>query len=1545
MFLSPTSYDAARIWTPCVDSLWERCTWEIEVVVPRFLEGEGEVHPVVVIASGELIEQVTHPHDSHKVVFYFIQTNAASVQHMSLAAGAFHIVQVPSVGESQKPILAFGLPGQAPLLGASTAFVSRAMAFYTTEFGSYPFTAFKMVFVTSPRAPCVTAATMAIVSSDLLHPADVIDQAVETRRTLSLALVQQWVGVNIIQRTVSDTWLIAGLALYLHGLFIRHLLGNNEYRFRLKKDIDRCVRMDNGDQWPICIPGALEPPDAPTMAFISLKAPLVLHILDRHITKSGTSLGLARVIPKILLDSLSDELPGDMLSTAGFFRTCRKVSGMDLQAFQDQWIYGSGCPTFAIKATFTRKKFLVELQVHQQQPAAARVDDEVQAWKRPVQLFEGSLTVRIHEADGAPFEHLVDVKQPAKTFQLPFNTKYKRTKRSGRVAARFNRLQAALDATEEEVDEEQSRDIDRSEVFTYPPWEDDEERRRWRVADWTDDEVEAMVNDGGGGGYEWIRIDPDCEWIASFDFYEKPWYWISQLQGDRDVVAQLEAIGKLTKYPLPVVASELARTVLVENYFYRVRMEAARALVVFNTAETDYIGHFLLLKLFQTFYCHGQDNSLDPTDIVCRPRPNDFSNFASYFLKKSIITALSELRDPSTRMAWRNVRQLLFDLVRLNDNMSNEYSDSHYLASIIAAMSNAFTAGAGSALGAEDERKVDGAMWQAAQTTIDQALTIDRSVPSYHNLVSIAALQAQVKATLAGLRTNDVTTFLSYTREGNYEPVRLAAFDCLLLCKAPGRSQPLTRYIFDVLRSDNSLVVRRHVAQGLHEALLMTLAMGEVHVPSAGVVEDDGRKRDEHNMIVKALRKDCGLKPELSDQANRALLSSYTALDLEVHFGLLKLAEVMGKAVEEPTPGTRITIQTPVVETPIATPKIRLSMNTADIRPDTESMCDVGLAPTTADYFQRPTTIVASSPGPSLQRISLALPTSPSAKKKKNAPKAQSRGLSDSDFKVISIVLQKLESHSKSFIFQNPVDPIRDGAPDYLTIVKQPMDLSTVRAKFGNGIYASRGDFHDDIVLIISNCYLYNPVGSHVRAAGEAFEKFFNSLWVKTENTLNNANQPTVPAAPPVQTPGAIFKSSAASMPPPPVPAPVMLKLKTTPTITIPPLSPSIAPMAPPPVPRRLSITTTPSASTSQIERKKEKKQGKGPASALDDLLSNEVDLIERDTDGRLESMLAPPPKKVKIAAPSTTVIKSPEKKANAIDKERKVKEPERERDSVSESRSDRVDKPDKPMKIKIKSETTPLPAPPLPAPSPTSTDASGSHYAPPPCRPNDLPPTVQSVLPFRQKRAKALVAVLAKDPSAFFFLQPVDPVRDGCPTYFDEIKEPSDYVTIGKKIDTKKYKSMGQLARDIELIFVNCRQFNPPGDITAMADANERTYWQEWPKAVSSRMTPDEKKAMINLLRTAIKEESSFIFREAVDPIALNIPQYFEIIPREDARDLSLIRANLEKGRYSTARQVDDDVELMLENARVFNGEGEITDIANRFGKWWKSQRARMDL
>ena len=66
--------------------------------------------------------------------------------------------------------------------------------------------------------------------------------------------------------------------------------------------------------------------------------------------------------------------------------------------------------------------------------------------------------------------------------------------------------------------------------------------------------------------------------------------------------------------------------------------------------------------------------------------------------------------------------------------------------------------------------------------------------------------------------------------------------------------------------------------------------------------------------------------------------------------------------------------------------------------------------------------------------------------------------------------------------------------------------------------------------------------------------------------------------------------------------------------------------------------------------------------------------------------------------------------------------------------------------------------------------------------------------------------------------------------------------------------------------------------------------------------------------------------------------------IPEEDARDLGLIKRNLDKGVYSTAKQVDDEIQLMVDNARLFNGEGPVVDAADAVKKWWDAQRAKMD-
>ena len=64
----------------------------------------------------------------------------------------------------------------------------------------------------------------------------------------------------------------------------------------------------------------------------------------------------------------------------------------------------------------------------------------------------------------------------------------------------------------------------------------------------------------------------------------------------------------------------------------------------------------------------------------------------------------------------------------------------------------------------------------------------------------------------------------------------------------------------------------------------------------------------------------------------------------------------------------------------------------------------------------------------------------------------------------------------------------------------------------------------------------------------------------------------------------------------------------------------------------------------------------------------------------------------------------------------------------------------------------------------------------------------------------------------------------------------------------------------------------------------------------------------------------SSFVFREPVDPVALKIPTYFDIIPRKDARDLRTIRQKLDADKYDSVEAFEGDIELMFNNAITFN-------------------------
>ena len=138
------------------------------------------------------------------------------------------------------------------------------------------------------------------------------------------------------------------------------------------------------------------------------------------------------------------------------------------------------------------------------------------------------MTIRIHEADGTPYEHIVEIKERKTRFEVPYNTKYKRLKRTRRQKER-TMANAGAEYTAEGNDD----------VVLYSlgdVLQSVDEFSKWRFTDWTAEDEEQMSQES----YEWIRMDADFEWICKMTLSMKPYMWVSQLQQDRDVVAQLE---------------------------------------------------------------------------------------------------------------------------------------------------------------------------------------------------------------------------------------------------------------------------------------------------------------------------------------------------------------------------------------------------------------------------------------------------------------------------------------------------------------------------------------------------------------------------------------------------------------------------------------------------------------------------------------------------------------------------------------------------------------------------------------------------------------------------------------------------------------------------------------------------------------------------------------------------------------------------------------------------------------------------------------------
>ncbi|KAK6155266.1 hypothetical protein DH2020_009514 [Rehmannia glutinosa] len=111
-------------------------------------------------------------------------------------------------------------------------------------------------------------------------------------------------------------------------------------------------------------------------------------------------------------------------------------------------------------------------------------------------------------------------------------------------------------------------------------------------------------------------------------------------------------------------------------------------------------------------------------------------------------------------------------------------------------------------------------------------------------------------------------------------------------------------------------------------------------------------------------------------------------------------------------------------------------------------------------------------------------------------------------------LLKKLMSQQYAWVFNKPVDVVELNIPDYFDVIKNPMDLGTVKSKLTSGKYSSPLDFLADVRLTFTNAKTYNPPGTDVHIMADTMSQFFELRWKAIEKKLVPSTSQSLPEKP-----------------------------------------------------------------------------------------------------------------------------------------------------------------------------------------------------------------------------------------------------------------------------------------------------------------------------------------------------------------------------------------------------------------------------------------------
>ncbi|KAJ3296517.1 hypothetical protein HK104_001524 [Borealophlyctis nickersoniae] len=540
------------------------------------------------------------------------------------------------------------------------------------------------------------------------------------------------------------------------------------------------------------------------------------------------------------------------------------------------------------------------------------------------------------------------------------------------------------------------------------------------------------------------------------------------------------------------------------------------------------------------------------------PRLNNFGDLQEYYLQKAMPLAISTIRtDNGTTPV--EVRRFLVDLLEYNDNSNNEHSDNYFIASLLTALGDAFLPEvqpekkpqslALSAIlsdtvvevfnfadsddeGEDNLREIfetdEGInLFKVAVKQIQRYIELDRIMPTYHNTVTVACLSVLTRWMLAGLVPVNLVFFLKHARYGHFLHVRMAAIDALFLLDGL-HDEDVASYLLGLIRDDPAPFVRYHVAKTM--ATIMSLGAAEFNEANKAVSAEPAPMSKKASGWLK-FKGDITQRSKFSTEVWNVMNHTPT-LDHRIRLFLLKFCECL----YEPAPGM-VTAQPLKIK--VGSKRAKSGQGYLEVRVTRkntlQSSSDDEAVPShppkrgkTEKTTERPKPAVN---GVKKRRSEAGVPAVKAVQPMEPPPPIEAAFLTTGEE-----ILTRLLNHPSAAPFIHKVDETY--APGYSRMVQHPMDLSTVGRKLRSGSYANDIQLlAADVRQIFANCYIYNVEGSQVHNQAKKLEAFFDGEVLPEALGLKERPPPEEPPIKieplqvPVRAPAAPRRPSASNKP------------------------------------------------------------------------------------------------------------------------------------------------------------------------------------------------------------------------------------------------------------------------------------------------------------------------------------------------------------------------------------------------------------------------------